>query len=99
MWRTTPFHRGEREGSLPDNAPPPLPEGVSRDGYQGIDLGFGPLFHRRYSARIREPRLTARDLMARLQADPDSAAPGALAAFVKAGGEEGRMQVGDEFVV
>jgi uncharacterized protein (UPF0548 family) len=99
MWRTTPFHRGEREGSLPDDAPPALPEGVSRDGYQGPDDGFGPLFHRRYGVHIREPRLSARELAGRLQADPDAAAPSGLAAFVKASGEEGRMQVGDEFVV
>ena len=33
------------------------------------------------------------------QADPDAAAPGGLAGFVKASGEKGRMRVGDEFVV
>jgi hypothetical protein len=27
MWRTTPFHRSEVEGSLPEDAPPPLRPG------------------------------------------------------------------------
>jgi uncharacterized protein (UPF0548 family) len=99
MWRTTPFHRGERQGGMPDDAPPPLPGDVSRDGIQGPDAGYGPLFHRLYRVHVREPRLSAGELMSRLQADPDAAAPGELATFVKTIGDEGRMRVGDEFVV
>ena len=37
--------------------------------------------------------------MAQLQADPDAAAPGEFATFVKVRGGEGGMRVGDEFVV
>jgi uncharacterized protein (UPF0548 family) len=99
MWRTTPFHRDERAGSPSDDVAPPLPAGVSRDEIQGPDDGFGPLFHRSYRMRIREPRMSARQLMAHLQADPDAAAPGEFATFVKVHGAEGSMGVGDEFVV
>ena len=99
MWRTTPFHRGERAGSATDDAAPPLPAGVSRDEIQGPDDGFGPLFHRSYRVRIRDPRMSARQLMAQLQADPDAPAPGEFATFVKVRGGEGGMRVGDEFVV
>jgi uncharacterized protein (UPF0548 family) len=99
MWRTTPFHRGERAGSLADDGPPPLPAGFSHAEVQAAEDGVGPLFHRRYQARIREPRLSAEELMGRLQADPDAAAPGEFATFIKTGGDEERMEVGDEFVV
>jgi uncharacterized protein (UPF0548 family) len=99
MWRTTPFHRGERAGSLTDDAAPQLPAGVSHEGVQPPESGVGPLFHRRYEARIHEPRMSAAQLMARLQADPDEAAPGEFATFVKTDGAEGRMRAGDEFVV
>ena len=99
MWRTTPFHRGERAGSPTDDVAPPLPAGLSRDEIQGPDDGFGPLFHRSYRVRIRDPRMSASELMAQLQADPDAAAPGEFATFVKVRGGEGAMRVGDEFVV
>jgi uncharacterized protein (UPF0548 family) len=99
MWRTTPFHRGEREGSVSDDSPPPLPEGVASNELQGPDQGYGPLFHRRYRVLVRNPRLSARELMSRIQADPDEASPGEFATFIKVRGEEGRMAVGDEFVV
>lgn len=99
MWRTTPFHRGERLGSIADDSPPPLPEGAALSDVQGPDDGFGPLFHRSYRVNVREPRMSARDLMARLQADPDAAAPGEFATFVKVEGAEGSMRMGDEFIV
>lgn len=99
MWRTTPFHRGEREGSPADDGAPPLPANVSHGGIQTPDDGVGPLFHRHYGVRIRDPRMSARELMSRLQADPDAAAPGEFATFIKVEGVEGRMSVGDEFVV
>src|SRR3954451_21687501 len=78
MWRTTPMHRREEAGALADDAPPDLPDGVSREEgagpppdaappappdaasreeVQSPSAGPGPLFHRRYSALVREPRL------------------------------------------
>jgi uncharacterized protein (UPF0548 family) len=99
MWRTTPFHRGERAGRAAEDSAPPLPPGVSREEIQGPEDGVGPLFHRTYGVRVREPRMSARELMARLQADPDAAAPAELATFIKVRGADSRMSVGDEFVV
>ncbi len=99
MWRTTPFHRSERAGTHSEDLPPPLPSTVARTGIQGPDDGVGPLFHRRYGVHVRSPRMAARDLMARLQADPDEAAPGEFATFLKVEGADGRMSAGDEFVV
>jgi uncharacterized protein (UPF0548 family) len=99
MWRTTPFHRGERAGSPADDLGPPLPSNVSPVGIQGPDDGIGPLFHRTYGVSVRGARMSANELMERLQADPDAAAPGELATFIKVQGDEGAMRVGDEFVV
>ena len=45
------------------------------------------------------PVSTPEQLIARLGADPNRVAPGTLARFVKVEGEDGRMAVGDEFVV
>jgi hypothetical protein len=99
MWRTTPFHRQEIAGSLMVDAPPPLPEAVDRDRLQPWEEGHGTLFHRRYVVRIAGSVLSAEQLMARLQHDPNTAAPSAFAAFHKVRGDEGTMRVGDEYVV
>jgi uncharacterized protein (UPF0548 family) len=99
MWRTTPFHRGEREGSIASDSPPPLARGVALDEVQAPEQGYGPLFHRRYRVLVRDPELSARELMSRLKQDPDQASPGEFASFIKVAGEEKRMAVGDEFVV
>jgi uncharacterized protein (UPF0548 family) len=99
MWRTTPFIEVSALARQPTTARPPLPPNVARDGIQGPDDGVGPLFHRRYRVHVRTPRLSARDLMARVQADPDEPAPGEFATFVRVEGADGQMCVGDEFVV
>ena len=99
MWRTTPIHRSEEPGSWPEDAPPPLPEGVADEEVQRVPHGAGPLFHRRYVARIRRPRLSPEQLMARLQRDPDRAAPTEFATFKKVSGDGDRMRPGDEYVV
>ena len=99
MWRTTPFHRSEIEGRLPDDAPPDLPDGVSRDEVQHPSMGAGPLFHRRYRIRMRETTLNAQELLTRVAADPDGVAPSEFASFHKVLGEDGAMAVGDEYVV
>jgi hypothetical protein len=99
MWRTTPLHRREHPGSWEEDRPQPLPPELRDDDVQGFDDGAGPLLHRRYRARIRDGELDAAALMARLAADPNRAAPGTLAHFEKQVGEEGRMAVGDEWLV
>lgn len=99
MWRTTPLHRDEVGGSLADNRPPPLEPGVDDELIQPPEAGTGPLFHRRYRTRIRESRLAPSELLERVAADPDRVVPTEFASFQKVRGEDGRMAVGDEYVV
>jgi hypothetical protein len=99
MWRTTPIHRRELAGSWPEDGPPPIDAPVDRDELQRPEDGAGPLFRRRYSARIHDARASAREVMRAVQADPNRVAPGALAHFQKQTGREDGMRVGDEFVV
>jgi hypothetical protein len=99
MWRTTPIHRSEGPGSWPEDAPPPLPDRLVDEDVQRLRHGTGPLFHRRYLARIRSPLVTPEELMARLQRNPDDAAPSEFATFKKAAGNVDRMRPGDVYVV
>ena len=99
MWRITPLYRREEVGSWPDDAPPALPEIASGRDVQTVADGVGPLFHRRYSVRVADPAIDAREIIATLQEDPDRAAPTEFATFKKLAGESGRMSVGDEYVV
>jgi hypothetical protein len=99
MWRTTVIHRSERAGAWPKDGPPDVEDGVSRDGVQRPEDGAGPLFRRRYTAYVRDASMGPETLMRRLQADPNVVAPGRVAHFEKTRGDEGAMQVGDEFVV
>jgi len=99
MWRITPLHRRELAGSMERDAPPPLPPGASHEDAQLSGDGVGPLFHRRYQARITESQLSATDLMARISADLNEVAPTEFARFTKVSGEKGTMATGDEYVV
>jgi hypothetical protein len=99
MWRTTPMHRNEEPGDLRDDAPPPLPDHLERDDVQQPAAGAGPLFHRRYSARIRETPWSPEEVIERLMRDPDEVAPRELASFQKVRGEAGGMRPNDEYVV
>jgi hypothetical protein len=99
MWRITPMHRDEVEGSLPEDLPPALPAGVDLDGVLRPEDGAGPLFHRVYSTRIRDSDLRAEELIGRVSRDPNDVAPSAFTSFQKKRGEDGDMHVGDEFLV
>ena len=99
LWRTTPIHRSDEAGCWPDDGPPPLPRGLVDEQVQRVGDGAGPLFHRRYVAVIRDAELGPEELMARLQRDPDSAAPSEFATFKKTAGNAEAMRPGDEFVV
>ena len=98
MWRTTPMHRSEQAGDSGD-LPPPLPAEAAGGDVQLVEDGVGPLFHRVYRARIREARLTPEEVIGRLRVDPNRATPTELARFIKVGGADGRIAVGDELVV
>jgi len=99
MWRITPLHRRELEGSMEHDAPPPFPAGASRKETQLADAGVGPLFHRRYQARVAEHDLSAEQLMARVAGDLNDVAPTEFARFIKVDGKKRTVEVGDEYVV
>lgn len=99
LWRTTPLHRSEEQGTLEADRPPPFPDGVPRKEVQGPGDGAGPLFHRRYRTRIRDTAMSPEELVAQVSAHPDFAVPTEMATFQKTAGDEDEMRVGDEFVV
>jgi hypothetical protein len=101
MWRSTPMHRREArvQGAVDLAGLLSLPPEVSRDELLHPDDGCGPLFHRRYSTRIRDCQLDARAVMEALKRDPNRAAPTTFARFQKLEGEADQMELGDEYVV
>jgi uncharacterized protein (UPF0548 family) len=99
LWRITPLHRREVMGSMEVDAPPEVPPGASREDAQLSDSGVGPLFHRRYQARIAASKLSAEQLMERIMADPNRVAPTEFARFTKVYGDKATMATGDEYVV
>ena len=99
IWRITPIHRRELEGSLEDDSPPPLPQDVAHDGIQLPEDGSGPLFHRIYTGVIEDARSGPAELIDHLAADPNRVVPLALARFKKTSGPEWRLETGDEFLV
>jgi Domain of unknown function (DUF1990) len=101
MWRTTPMRRREAPGSLPSTPSALLiyPSGVRRDEIQRQEDGAGLLFHRCYTTRIRDTRLSAEELMGKIQADPNRTSPTKFARFQLTRGARGNLGVGDEFLV
>ena len=98
IWRTTAVYRHDEEGG-PEDLPPPLPDGVERDGIQGFERGVGSLLRRVYAVRVVDSRKTPEQLVAQLAADPNAAAPADAAVFLKTRGADGQMTVNDEYVV
>ena len=99
LWRTTPLHRDEVEGSLEEDSPPPLPAELERSEIQTPDDGAGPMFHRRYRVRIHGSQLSPEELVQAVAANPDSVSPSEFATFRKLDGPEGGMRINDEYVV
>jgi Domain of unknown function (DUF1990) len=100
IWRITPLHRRELEGDRVRDGAPELPPGTSLLDVQLPESGVGPLLRRRYRARIAEPQLSAAELFARVRADPNVVAPGALARFQKVVGDrDAPLALGDEYTV
>jgi hypothetical protein len=100
MWRTTVMHRRESlEDGSDEHLPPRFPQAVDPAEVQHASDGCGPLFHRRYSTRIRDAQLSAPALMAQLKTDLNQAAPTKFARFQRVLGEGERLALGDEFVV
>ena len=99
LWRTTPIHRREVDGSWPEDAPPGVGEGVDRSGIQRVEDGSGPYLRRRYRAVVAGARTGAPEVMAEIRDDPNIVVPNGLAHFTKVSGAERGMEVGDEFTV
>src|SRR5215207_1810744 len=99
IWRITPIHRRELDGSLEEDTPPPLPGDISQSGIQFPEDGSGPLFHRTYPGAIEDAGKTPEELIGYVGADPNRVAPLALARFKKTHGPKWDMQPGDEFLV
>jgi uncharacterized protein DUF1990 len=99
LWRTLPLHRRDEDGTPEHDRPPPLPRHLVDGRFQLLEDGAGPLFHRRYRVRIEGSRLDPEQLMSKLLAAPNRAAPIEVAVFRKTSGGEGPLRVGDEFLV
>jgi hypothetical protein len=100
MWRTTVMHRAETvERDVSSHLPPPLPEGADRTELQPPENGSGPLFHRRYTTRIRESPFTPEALVDRLTHNVNAAAPTTFARFQRVMGEGESLTPGEEYVV
>jgi Domain of unknown function (DUF1990) len=100
MWRTTVMHRYEvAESDVGPHLPDPYPPGVDGSEVQSVDDGVGPLFHRRYSAHIKEAKLDPEALIATIKRDINAAAPTTFARFQRVLGEGDTLGTGDEFVV
>ena len=100
MWRTTVLRRREvLEADAGPHLPPPYPDSVDAGEVQPIEDGIGPLFHRRYTARLRDCDLDAEALMDALKRDVNAAAPTTFARFQRVLGDGDALAPGDEFVV
>ncbi len=93
------MHKTEVTGSSTEDAPPPIPATVDQREIQRPADGDGALFHRIYSARIREAHLSPEELFERFTSDLNQVAPRGFARFEKVHGEPGPLRMGDEFVV
>jgi hypothetical protein len=78
--------------------PPALPEHCGDDVLR-VAEGAGPMFHRRYSVRIRGSPWSPERLMARIVRDLNAASPVEIATFDRESGRQGCVEVGDEFIV
>ncbi len=101
MWRSTPLHRTEASASVRggDHVPPAYPGTVTDAEVLHAADGYGDLFHRRYSVRVRAPKLSAEALMAQIQANVNRASPTRFARFQKVVGDKDAMRISDEYVV
>ena len=98
MWRTTPMSRSEEAAQFSDETLPELPDGLHMEDVQTEREGTGPLFHRIYRARIRDAKVPAAEVMARVQGDPNVIAPTEFARFHRL--SEGKnMRFGDDYIV
>lgn len=98
LWATTPLHRSIETGDA-THLPPPLPDQWVDERNQLLAGGVGPLFNRLFSVEIRNPKLTAEELIAKVTNDLNQAVPAEATAVERLSGVPGELAVGDEIVV
>jgi hypothetical protein len=96
LWRTTPMQRREEAAATADA--PTVPPDLQQDA-QPDEAGVGALYHRRYGVTISDSRLSSTDVMERLKADPNVAAPTEFARFHKLDGNDSGIHLGDDYLV
>ncbi|EHR61182.1 DUF1990 family protein [Saccharomonospora cyanea] len=98
LWETTPLYRNECQGDERDS-PPPVPSGAVDGRAQLASDGYGPLFHRRFQARIADAELDADQLVDRVVCDFKHFVPTEVVDIHADGVENRGLDVGDELVV
>ena len=76
---------------------PSTPEPAGEREIQHEEEGVGPRFHRRYEVDVDETTKSPEELIACIGADIQDYVPDEIARFEKTTGEDGRLDVGDEF--
>ncbi len=100
LWRRWgfPVRVEEREVTHAPDAPPvPTPNPPGRRPVQHEEDGTGARFHRRYEVDVDQTTKTPEDLIACIGANIQAYVPDEFAAFHKVVGEEGHLEVGDEY--
>ncbi|MGQ0632634.1 MAG: DUF1990 family protein [Sporichthyaceae bacterium] len=98
LWQTLPVFRVDEPGDARD-LPPPLPEITGDD--QPPHTGTGPLYHRRFSVRVRDAVLTPTEMMEVLADDFNRVLPSEAATIrvLRKRGPGVSMRRGDRFVI
>lgn len=97
LWMTTPLHRKECQGSSADDLPPMIPRDLLNEEVQLAGSGVGPMFHRRFTVHIAGAHCSAEELMSAVVHEFDRFVPREVVEIARK--EQGRLQVGQEFVV
>ncbi len=66
---------------------------------QTPDHGRGPLFFRSYHLDVRNPKVSALDVMQKVKEEIDAFSPSEIAQFERTHGEQGSLNPGDEFYI
>lgn len=97
LWWRSEVRRSERAGTE-DDLPPRLPADLLDDEVKTLDGGSGPVFHRLFRVDTADGT-AAEEVMDRVTADLDRAAPSEVVSFRKLRGRVGELVPGDEYRV
>lgn len=99
LWRTTPLHRSDAQGSSPADLPPRWDGDSDLGGRrQGVDQGVGRLLHRYYVVRIVRSSMGPEELIEVVASNLNRASP-EMAVIRKTRGAAGGLRQEDELVV